>query len=752
MNLWYEISYTLRSIRKKLGFSALCVIVIALGYAITMPIYSIVKNFAYSAVPFVDGDRLVFIRQTNQITGREYDSNSFDFFQFNAIDAEDSSFEQIGAYRNHQTTLSDGDYAQRFNGVEITSTAFGFSSTSPQLGRPLLPTDESPGSDPVAVISHFVWQNYYSGAPDIIGKQSRINSEFRTIVGVMPPDYSFPQVAEVWLPFVIDNAAQPGGRDAIAIIGMLEDGATRRQASIELAAVMERLSSEFDVYEGRSIEVTPYTHGLITNGIALFNSIGGLGVCILVLICLNVGNLLLVRTNERISELAIRNAMGATRRGLVAHILLESLIICLMGTFFGLALSFFILEYIQFLFFEVLLEPREAPFWFDFSLNLQGVVFGFGMMLFIWLASGVFTGWRSIKHDIATILSGHAKGTAVKDNGKINRLLVHIQITLSFFLLVVSGCYLFALQSEYDQAIVPDSERIVRASIDFNYPSYENSEARYEFTQNLRDLLTSIPEMESVSFGSAAPGYVSGIVSVDQGEIPQSPGQEAHSYGLSVIDADYFQNLGIEIQQGREFEPLDTVNSEAVVIVGEGFVRAQQLGDSPLGRSVDLRPVYRDGVSETARIVGVVPSLGAEDRDFPPEIYRPLTQLFPDSLVLLMKLRPDAEKTLGEVEREVVTLATMADRDIPIYSFGYLITEIETNNNAIGFFVSLFSTAAIGALVLAVIGVYGLISRSVMARAAEIGIRRAIGSSNSMVMRIFLRQAFTYLIVGTLIG
>lgn len=759
MSLWYELNYSLRLIRKKFGFSVLCVVVIALGYAITLPLYSFVKNFAYADLPFPDGDRVVMLKQVLTSTNADLDSASFDFYQFNALAENAESFDSISVFREEIITLSDGEYAQQITGGRITAETLNFAAPVPLLGRSFLPSDAIPEADPVVLLGYDVWQNYYGGDSDVVGSVGRVNGQPHTIIGVMAQGFRFPQSADIWLPMTITNA-EPGTTPLVSIFGMLKEGTSRSVASAELAAIMQRLSIEFPAeYEEKSARVVPLTQGFFNNALAQINSIGGLALCIYLLVVLNVGNLLMIRANERVGELAIRSAMGASRLRLILNILTESFLVCFFGAVIGLAIAGWLLNTLSSFLFELFFESNMMPFWWDFSINMDVLLTSLLMLVVLWLLAGSFSAWRASHNDISVLLGGDSKGVVLRGSSKVTSVLVQIQIVLSFFLMVLSGTYLFVFQGVYQESSVAGVESYVMANINIENELVAGSEGRELYQDALEQAVESIIEFEALTYASSLPGEptIGARVGLIGSELPSGEIQLPY-YGVSWVESDYFQSLGFSLQEGRHFDESDTSTSEAVVIVDEEFVKRMGLVGKAIGQRLDLYSfqsnvrIEAGGVAAT--IVGVVPYAGQiNSGNFNnPQIYRPLNQETPSSLMLIAKIRPDIQTPIAELEQRVRIAGNQINRDISIDKLRPLSLPIYQENSARNMFATFFGSAAVGALFLAVIGIYGLVSRAVFSRSNEIGIRRAIGSTNFAIAKIFLAQVLFYLTIGIVFG
>ncbi len=749
MNLCHELFYTFRVMRKKLGFSLLSIVVVALGYGISIPLYSMVKNFAYAPLPFPDGNRIVLVSQINTRTNSDLTTSSFDFYQYKVIKESSTNFDSFGAFADENITFNNGDVSQQFFGGSISASALAITMTNPILGRLIQFSDEQPGADPVVLLGYDSWQNYYGADEDVVGQMARVNGIQRTIIGVMPPGFAYPQASQMWLPLFVPVAPEPGQGLKISLIGFLNEGVPRSMAGTELASIMQGLENEFpDNYTDRSARAIPLTHGIMSGAFSLFNPIAGLAISIFLLVALNIGNLLTIRANERVNELAIRAAVGASRMSLMLHVLLESFAICVSGAVIGSLLAKTALQAIDSLFNNLLPGGVGIPFWFDFGYTTDVVLVAAGMLVFLWLFSGSFAALRVISKDIAVTLSGDSKGMAAKASGRVTRGLVNVQVVLSFFLLLLSGVFVMEFQSSQVTAIVDDPDRYYSGEIILDTERYASEEARAAYRQQLGEGLLVNAEIESVTFSTSYPGDVGRRFNVSLEEDGQTDPVEGSRSGVTWVAENYFQTIdGLELSEGRYFDGADTGNTEDVVIVDDAFVRQMQLKESLVGKRVRIST---GNTAETlARVVGVIPRFTKENIDIPedatPLIYRPMTQDAPNRFQFIVKTRVDSQISVADVENISRLEATAVDRDTTFFIFDSLVNSIDRNNSINGLFASMFGAAALATLVLAIIGVYGLISRAVTGRTAEIGIRRAIGSSNGSIVGIFLLQgAFSF--------
>jgi len=755
MNLWYELIYTIRLLRKKLGFVLLCALVVALGYAISIPLYTLTKNIAYAPLPFPDGERFVQVDQIDTASNSSLRTPSIDQFQFNVVSESAMSFERLGAYRDIGVAFNDGDVTQQFVATALTADALNMTAATPILGRLLLAGDDLPGAEPVVLLGHSVWQSYYGGQEGVLGRSARVNGVTRTIVGVMPPEFKYPLATDIWLPLSISATAEPGTEPLVTFVGVLNAGVDVAAASAELSAILQRLGTDYpDHYADRSAQVIPFIHLAFSGATTAFNFATALSMSIFVLVCLNIANLLTIRANERVTELAIRTALGARRSRLVINVLLESLLICLSGALLGMLAAKPILAAIESFIYNVAEDGRTVPFWFDYSYSSDVVLLASLMLVFLWLSSGAFAAWRASNRDISVILGSDSKGELALSDSRVVGVLVNVQVVVSFFLLIVSGVFLLMIQGFSSRDSVEEPERFYAAGIDLSAERYASEEDRQNYRDEFKQLLIGNGNIEAVTFASSIPGTgVRGFdVVLEEGNVNTEPDYSQHL--TTWVSTNYFRVVdGSNLLQGRYFDERDRDAAVDVAIVDDAFIRRLQLDESPVGKSI--RILDEDGFSVSAIIIGVVSGLSSEletPEGPTPIIYRPLNQNSPNRFQFIAKISSFAQPTFAELDEQIRMIGTRIDRDVSI-SYMNSLARIAENNFAMNQLVSsLFVNAAMASLLLALIGVYGSISRSVSVRRREIGIRRAIGSSDLSITNIFLKKGLYYWMAALFLG
>jgi len=760
MNYWFELKYTLRLMRNKLSFTSLCILVIALGIGISIPLLSMTRFLGLQDLQVENGERMVVLKKT--ILGQQ--NNSFtDAFIYRRLQQSDHSFEHIGAFESFSAILSDGDSAETFNAARIVPDTLGLIPANPLLGRALQASDDIPGANPVAVIGYTLWQSYYAGQQDIVGQQSRINGEPYTIVGVMPEGFTFPITHNIWLPFQLGANPEPGENSRLSIVGLLKEGVSPNSAAVEFNALLASLGEELpDFYSGMVGVVMSYPLITMNDGPIFGQLIVGMVIIILLLVCFNVTNLLTVRSTERISELAVRSALGGTRWRIMRQILLESLLICIVAAVIGLIIGALALAGIRSL---VASFPGAIAFWITFDLQLNDIVSLLAMTLCIWLVSGLYPAWQVSRRDISGVLSSDSGSIAGGAAGRLTRLLVTLEIIGSSFLLIIGMYFVIGTYaaSHIDMGI--ESEGFLSAKIDLSSSNYSDPASKVRFLQDVGRELQSSDQFEEVTFATALAGQFPPRMAYSLEDRDISIESRYPQVGLVWSSANYADLMKIDVLSGRYFDFNDSVNSLPVVVIDEILAERFWPGEasqSALGKRIQLEP---NQPGEWLTVVGVINHLiqgqPTAERLYQSTVYRPIAQLplasesvqaRVGSISLAVAAPSLLLKPMGEYEQLLKTVTAGIDRDVPVSDVMplsraiYLIMEAVGLTNDVMVYISLIT------LFLAVIGIYGVISRSVLSRGKEIGIRRALGSSNFRIIKIFLKQGTTFLLFGALIG
>lgn len=750
MNTDLEITYILRLLRKNLAFSSLCMVVIALGIGLSVTMYSVVSDLAFKSLPFPGGDRFVTFKAIDKDTRNMTGIGGIDTYLFNYLRDNSSSYTSLGGFSFTRATLSDGEVAEQFVAAEMSADLFPATAVAPLLGRTLAVEDTRVNAEPVAVIGEKVWRNYYAGAPDIIGRTTRINGKTHTIVGIMPAAFKFPVNHDLWLPLQISPNAKPGEGN-VTPVGVLKPGIDLAVANLEAERLAAQAAADYPAqYGNRQLAVVDYTRMFVANIMSSVYLLIGATFAVLLLVSMNMGNLLLIRANELSQEIAVRSAMGAGQIVLVKRVLFEFLVVCLAGTILGLGLAQLGMQLVQTSVTLVAGDADSIPFWMSWDWRgdtlLSAVIFA----ILLWILSGAGPALAVAKTDPGTILAGGSKGSMASGNGRVTKILVGAEVVFSFFLLTVCGAFIAGISSAGNTDFGTRIEGITTASLELSGERYAGLEQRINYLQALDQELAQRAEVKSVAFTSALPSQSGQYVPFNLEDRDLTVNGSYVNQGQVWVSEQYFERMDVKLLEGRGFSSMDTADAAAVVIVDEVFAKRMWPTESAIGKRVQINAGQAD--AEWLTIVGVsshvlqAPPLAGQRLDS--TFYRPLTQGAPAGLKIVTEAR-DSGANLALILKSA---ALNVDRDIPLADIEPLAEVLKNSTSAFGVITSIFSWIAVVTVILAGIGIYGVIARSVAARTAEIGIRMAIGASAGNIVGIFTRQAVIYIVVGVGIG
>jgi putative ABC transport system permease protein len=755
--LWFDLRYTLRLLGRSPGFAALSVMVIALALALALTIYVIVRNQGIEPLPLPDGDRYVALQHVYQNSGRIAKGDRFHANTLQTLAVSTQSFEVLGAARlNGSTTINDGGITEAPWGTEISPELMRLTGTKPLMGRSLNEQDSEPGAQPVVLIGHQLWQTFFGARPDIIGYRVRIEGEMHTVIGVMPEGFRYPTDHHLWRPLQLPPNSPPGDHSAhYTPIGILKQGVTREEAGREVAGIIADLQRQYpDEYENVTATAIPFIDAASTTDFGVMNIVMlAAATSILLLACLNVGNLLLVRASERTQELVIRSALGGTRARIMRQVLLESMLISLLGGGLGLWLGTYGARFVKYQT-EVVVGSTFLPFWMRFDISADVLLIATGATLLIWLLAGGIPAWRASRVEINTALAGGSKGVAGRGNSRVSTTLVAAEVVLSFFLLVLSGAFVATVNKVSGVEFGLSAENTVSGMVVLDEKRYKDAGDRLRYFQNLENALEAEPGIQHAAVTTVLPGFGWWRAAFDLPDLDlQQAGELPQLQGIPV-STDYFQNFGVRLLEGRYFSTTDSDENLQVAIIDRDMAEHFWPGESALGKKVEINPEEVPGRPPTREvtIVGVIQHIDqgqalGHSRDIF-NLYHPLAQFTPEFGMVVVKFEQQPEGFAQQIR----SVATRVDRDTAIMIVRPLDESMSMNTRILGTLSELFVVVALIALVLAGTGIYGVVSRSVLLRTRDMGIRRALGQTDRETVRFFLRQGSLFLLAGALVG
>ena len=749
-----------RLLTKDIRFTFAAVAALALAIGVNNSVFTLINTAILRDLPFADPDRLVAIKVPNP---RGFSAMSFPDFRDVAANAR--TVRELTAINNAAMIVSEPDLApERLRGAVATPDLFRTLGVAPILGRGFVAEDGRVGAQEVVVIGHGVWQRRYGGDPGVIGRPIRINNRPATIVGVMPPGFSFPMIAEAWQVVPLLTRGLPEGpRDArfYVVVGRLTPDAELTHLRRELQGIAGQLAATYPATNASmQIEAAPLRDDYGAVSLSILLTFLGAVFLVLLVACANLANLLLARSASRGREIAIRTALGATRWRVVRQLMVECVFIAVLAGLVGALLSMYGARTIA-AGFDVYDGSSPAapvrPFWVDLSFNGFSYLFIGLLCVFATLACGLVPALHVSRRDLnEAIKSGANAGTGRSARRWIGSFIV-AEVTLTLVLLAGAGLLWRSFLVQYATDTVIDIEDLTVMRLSVPMEEYDTEE-RARFFDQLDTGLQAMP-VAAATLANVAPfdfDPAGRRVTVD-GRAPVE-GDTLPPASYIVVGRRYIETVRLPILRGRAFTRSDALPGQAGAIVDERFAAAFFGNDDPIGRSIRVAPAERGlgfnapGSERRLTIVGVaktVPQTG------PPPFRRPV-------VYALMAGEPSAEAAVSLLIRDESGPGAVAslvreeirrlDDTVPVFAVQTMEEAVARERYATRLIGSWFGAIAVIALVLASVGLYALTAQGVVQRTREIGIRIALGARPRQVLWLFLRRASLYLAIGLILG
>ncbi len=744
MSLPSDWRMALRQFVSQPGLTVAAVVALALGVGLPTLLFSIGYGIFLRGLPFPDGHRIVAVTVANVATGRQrLELSIHDLADWRAAQ---SSFDELAAFRmsSLNVVVREGQ-PERLAGAYITTNGFAVMRARPLLGRTFIEADGAPGAPLVLVLGYGPWITRFGGDPAVVGRVVRANGQPATVVGVMPAGFAFPSAQEAWLPLRVNPLEIPRGKGpSLIAYGRLRPGATIARARADLAAIAARIADRFpDTNRNLVPVVQPYTDAMSGDQEAhvamLLTMATGFGV--LVIACANVANLLFARAASRTREMAIRTALGAGRRRIIVQLLVETLALAVAGTGAGLLVA-----QAGITAFNRSIVGLDPPFWVLVKLDAMPLAFAVALTGLAALLSGAIPAWRASRASLNEMLKTGAPSAGGLRMGRMSRLLVTVEIVLSFGLLMTSGLMIRSIANLGTHRYGFATDDVFTARLILPEGTYPDAASRTRFVVLLEQRLTSIPGVSAATLATDFPGLEADRTPVVIDSVAYADPSHYPAVRVAGIGVGFFGTFGRALARGREFNEADGTDAPRVAIVNTSFAEAFVPGVDPIGRRIRLG---RDSSSPWLRIVGVAPDLymaGAEDRD-PAGVYVPLAQS--DDPRLGLAVRGAGRMALAAPVRAVVS---GLDRDLPIYFPKTLERAIDDSLWSYRVFGPLLVVVGAAALFLATVGLHSLMAFAIGRRRRESGVRIALGAGPVDVARLVTGEVSAQLGVGLLAG
>jgi putative ABC transport system permease protein len=740
-NLLQDLRYAVRMLLKRPGFTVVAVVTLALGIGANTAIFSVVNGVLLRPLPFANPAELAMVWLNYQGRGgpdREWLSPS----DFEDWRAQNTTFSHLSALNDWGPTLTGQAEPEPLVGAGVSHDLFTLLGREPVMGRTFLPEEDQVGAPKVVVLSNELWQRRFGSDREIIGKSISLNEENYAVVGVMPAGFKFPVIAntELWRP--LRPALSPSckrGCLTLRAIARVKSGVLLGTAAADLSTIARRLESEYpDTNSKVGATVVPLHEQLVGNmRRPLLVLLGAVGF-VLLIACANVANLMLARSRTRQREIAIRAAMGASRGRVVRQMLTESGLLVTIGGALGLLLALWLLRIFSGL------APTGAPRFDEIGIDGTVLAFTLGAAILTGLIFGLLPALGVSRPDLNSSLK-EGKGTPDGPrSGRLRGALVVAEMALALMLLIGGGLLMksFLMLQRVDPGFNPDQVLTLRLFLSrVNYPDAQKIRGFYA---PLLDRLKTLPGAQSVAAISNLPlgGNSTDSSFVIEGQPTSPAGQEPVAW-YSSISPNYFSTMEMRLLKGRAFTDLDDDKSPKVVIISETLARRYFSGQEPLGKRIGEPDNFRE-------IVGVVNDVKhfGLDADTPPSMYLPLRQSPARGMTVVVRTAGAPLGVVPALRRDIWA----ADRNLAIARVKTMNELVSSSITQQRFIVLLLGCFAGLALLLAAVGIYGVMSYSVTQRTHEIGIRLALGARSTNVLALVLKSGMMLAVIGAAIG
>jgi predicted permease len=753
-----DIRFALRMLRKSPGFAMVAVLTLALGIGANTAIFSLVDWLILRPLPVAHPSQVVFLEGAwkDRSPGTGFSYPDFQRIQEQTTDI----FAGVAALQMFQMDgFSIGGKSEPMWASYVSGNFFSLLGIKPALGRLILPSEgKAAGADPVLVISYSFWKSRLGADPSVVGKKVLVNGHPMTIVGVAAKDFHGPEASldlQGYMPMGMAVTMQDAGKDfffdtqnsSMALIERLKDGVSLAQANAALPSVGQNLSvpnhGEMTLLalplEPASLVTGPEVRPALNLVSSLFLI---LAIAVLILACMNIANLCLVRVAARQREVAMRAALGATRGRLIRQLLTESLLLALLGCVGGMILGVAANRA-----FGSIPLRSSLPFVLDFHFDWRVFAYALGAAALTGILVGITPALRVSRTDLNEIL--HEGGrTSTAGRQRFRNTLVAAQVAGSLMLLIVAGLFVRSMQNARHVDLGFDPSHVLNATIDPHEAGYQEAQGR-EFQKALLMRARSLPGVVSASVAMFVPmGYDNGYNHLKIDGYEPHPGEQAPAAGFNAVSVGYLETMGISLLQGRDFQDSDGENSQRVAMVNENFVNLYWRGQNPIGRHFSAL----NDMAHAIEVVGVVKN--SRDADIftnnDPFYYVPITQYYGSNVTLQVKTisQPAA------LAPEVVMLIHSLEPAMPVFDVQTMTTELDGLNGFLLFQLAAVLAGSLGflGLVLALVGVYGVISYAASQRTHEIGIRMALGAQPAQILKMILRYGLTIVGIGVVGG
>jgi predicted permease len=749
ISLWNDLRFAGRMLRKSPGFTLTAIITLALGIGGNTAVFTVMNAVLLRALPYQDPRQLVLIHAHHRGDAAE-DGGTFTLNRYELVRDHNRSFSGVAVAVLDSFNLTGRGDPQQVPVARVSPNFFAVLGLHPQLGRSFTDDEGQPGGKPVVLISNAMWHSRFGADPKVIGQSVTLDSAPYTVIGVLPAGIHFPFLgpAEIWSPryfelTLLDAAHLRAGTSYLTAVARLQQGTSIRSAAAELEVLHRQYSADnpkapdsgadFTMVVGNLAELTVANVRL---QLLLLSAAVGL---LLLIACANVASLLLTRALARKREFAVRAALGAPRNVLIRQLLTESVLLALISGVLGLQLGFAGTRTLG------VLAQSDLPPGFDITMDGQVLLFALAVSLLTGLLFGMFPALELPRMDVNAVLREEERGSSGGPRrASLKNLLIVVQIALCMVLMIVSGLLVRSFAHLQNVALGFDPHNVLTMDISLPTVKYANKAQQTAFFEELLRQVSVLPGVRNAAISASlplTPRRITPILPEGQPEVPL--GQRPFTI-VEAISPDWFQTMSVPITMGRPFNASDNLQAPRVVIINQALAHRYWPNENPLGKHI---VVGRQPLSEVVGVAEGVKNNGLAV-DSQPQIYFPFSQNPWANMNLLVRTAVEPHQLVSAVRQQIDSI----DHDQPVTDVQTLEELVNTSRAQPKLMMSLLAVFSSIALVLVIVGIYGVIAYSVAQRKRELGIRLALGAQKSDILQLVLGQGVTLAVIGTVIG